>query len=86
MHLASCCPFPPGMSADDFVEAVSDKDIVAAVAGNQDAQADRSSGDDDRPNKLVATTHSCSTAEVVAALDFICYCLEGTWKGSGCCT
>ncbi|KAL1472413.1 hypothetical protein MTO96_039348 [Rhipicephalus appendiculatus] len=45
---------PPEVSADDFVEAdcnvqavasLADEDIVAAVAGTQDAQPDSSSGD-----------------------------------------
>ncbi|KAH7950744.1 hypothetical protein HPB52_000232 [Rhipicephalus sanguineus] len=55
---------PPEVSADDFVEAdcnvqavasLADEDIVAAVAGTQDAQADSSSGDEDRPDEAAAT-------------------------------
>ncbi|KAH7955685.1 hypothetical protein HPB52_002883 [Rhipicephalus sanguineus] len=51
---------PPEVSADDFVEAdcnvqavasFAEKDIVAAVAGTQDAQADSSSGDEDHPDE-----------------------------------
>ncbi|KAH7983596.1 hypothetical protein HPB52_013065 [Rhipicephalus sanguineus] len=50
----------PEVSADDFVEAdcnvqvvasLADEDIVAAVAGTQNAKADSSSGDEDRPDK-----------------------------------
>ncbi|KAH7986337.1 hypothetical protein HPB52_025043 [Rhipicephalus sanguineus] len=47
---------PPKVSADDFVEAdcnvqavasLADEDVVAAVAGTQDSQADSSSGNED---------------------------------------
>ncbi|KAH7969289.1 hypothetical protein HPB52_016578 [Rhipicephalus sanguineus] len=67
---------PPEVSADDFVEAdcnvqavasLADEDIVAAVAGTQDAQADSSSGDEDRPDEAAAT-RAYSAAEVAAAL------------------
>ncbi|KAH7982367.1 hypothetical protein HPB52_004281 [Rhipicephalus sanguineus] len=55
---------PPEVSADDFVEvecsvqavaSLADEDIVAAIAGTQDAQANSSSGDEDRPDKAAAT-------------------------------
>ncbi|KAH7969859.1 hypothetical protein HPB52_022380 [Rhipicephalus sanguineus] len=55
---------PPKVSADNFVEAecniravasLADEDIVAAVAGTQDAQVDSSSGNEDRPDEAVAT-------------------------------
>ncbi|KAH7983229.1 hypothetical protein HPB52_010251 [Rhipicephalus sanguineus] len=54
---------PPEVSADDFVEVdcnvqvvarLADKDIVAAVAGTQDPQADSSSDKEDRPDKAAA--------------------------------
>ncbi|KAH7947179.1 hypothetical protein HPB52_008060 [Rhipicephalus sanguineus] len=73
---------PPEVSADDFVEAdcnvqavasLADDDIVAAVAGTQDAQADSSSGDKDRPDEAAAT-RAYSTAEVAAAYGLICRC------------
>ncbi|KAH7975396.1 hypothetical protein HPB52_001349 [Rhipicephalus sanguineus] len=66
---------PPEVSADDFEEAdcsvqavasLADEDIVAAVAGTQDAQADSSSGDEDRLDEAAAT-RAYSAAEVVAA-------------------
>ncbi|KAH7981707.1 hypothetical protein HPB52_000732 [Rhipicephalus sanguineus] len=54
---------PPEVSADDFEEAdcnvqavasLADEDIVAVVAGTQDAQADSSSGDEDRLDEAAA--------------------------------
>ncbi|KAH7975393.1 hypothetical protein HPB52_001346 [Rhipicephalus sanguineus] len=66
---------PTEVSADNFVEAdcnvqavasLADEDIVAAVAGAQDAQADSSSGDEDRPDEAAAT-RAYSAAEVAAA-------------------
>ncbi|KAH7963517.1 hypothetical protein HPB52_021284 [Rhipicephalus sanguineus] len=80
---------PPEMSADDFVEAdcnvqavasLADEDTVAAVAGTQDAQADSSSGDEDRPDEEVAT-RTYSATEVAAAFGLIrrfCGDMEGT--------
>ncbi|KAH7981840.1 hypothetical protein HPB52_001259 [Rhipicephalus sanguineus] len=70
---------PPEVLADDFVEAdcnvkavasLTDKDIVAAVAGTQDAQADSSSGDEDRPDEAAAK-RAYSAAEVAAAFGSI---------------
>ncbi|KAH9360190.1 hypothetical protein HPB48_001658 [Haemaphysalis longicornis] len=64
---------PPEVSADDFVEvdcnvqavaSLADEDIVAAVAGTQDAQAASSSGDEDRP-KEAAATRAYSAAEAM---------------------
>ncbi|KAH7982076.1 hypothetical protein HPB52_002871 [Rhipicephalus sanguineus] len=81
---------PPEVSADDFVEAdsnveavasLADEDIVAAVAGTQDAQADSSSGDEDRPDEAAAT-RAYSAAEVVAAFGLICRCC-GDMEGTG---
>ncbi|KAH9360996.1 hypothetical protein HPB48_019598 [Haemaphysalis longicornis] len=69
---------PPGVSADDFVNAdtnvravasLGDEDIVAAVAG---AQADSSSCED-RPDEETAT-RSYSAGEVTAALSLIRRC------------
>ncbi|KAH7969024.1 hypothetical protein HPB52_013696 [Rhipicephalus sanguineus] len=63
---------PPEVSADDFVEvdcnvqavaSLADEDIVAAVAGTQDALADSSSGDVDRPDEAAAA-HAYSATEV----------------------
>ncbi|KAH7981680.1 hypothetical protein HPB52_000705 [Rhipicephalus sanguineus] len=80
---------PPEVSTDDFVEAdcnvqavasLADKDIVAAFAGTQDAQANSSSGDEGRPDKAAAT-RAYSAAEVAAAFGLICRCcgdMEGT--------
>ncbi|KAH7961271.1 hypothetical protein HPB52_006401 [Rhipicephalus sanguineus] len=80
---------PPKVSVDDFMEAdcnvqavasLADEDIVAAVAGTQDAQADSSSGDEDRPDEAAAT-RAYSTAEVAAAFGLIrrfCGDMEGT--------
>ncbi|KAH7944546.1 hypothetical protein HPB52_021363 [Rhipicephalus sanguineus] len=71
---------PPEVSADDFEEAdcnvqavasLADEDIVAAVAETQDAQADSSSGDEDRLNEAVAK-RAYSAAEVTAAFGLIC--------------
>ncbi|KAH7955841.1 hypothetical protein HPB52_004158 [Rhipicephalus sanguineus] len=90
-ELSSLFPaaIPPEVSADYFVEAdcnvqavasLADEDIVAAVAGTQDAQADSSSGDEDRPNEAVAT-RAYSAAEVAATFGLIrrfCSDMEGT--------
>ncbi|KAH9384867.1 hypothetical protein HPB48_026897 [Haemaphysalis longicornis] len=55
---------PPEVSADDFVAvdcnvqavaSLADEDIAAEVAGTQDAQADSSRDDEDRPNDAEAT-------------------------------
>ncbi|KAL1483889.1 hypothetical protein MTO96_050163, partial [Rhipicephalus appendiculatus] len=73
---------PPEVSADDFVEAdcnvqvvasLADEDIVAAVAGTQDAQPDSSSGDEDRPDEAAAT-RAYSAAEVAVAFALIRRC------------
>lgn len=81
---------PPEVSADDFVEvdcnvqavaSLADEDIVAAVAGTQDAQADSSSGDEDRPNEAAAT-RAYSAAEVAAAFGLIRRCC-GDMEGTG---
>ncbi|KAH7971992.1 hypothetical protein HPB52_004755 [Rhipicephalus sanguineus] len=75
---------PPEVSADDFVEADcnaqavasladEDIDIVAAVAGTQDAQADSSSGDEDRLDEAAAA-RAYSAAEVAAAFGLIRRC------------
>ncbi|KAH7951770.1 hypothetical protein HPB52_012844 [Rhipicephalus sanguineus] len=70
---------PPEVSADDFEEAdcsvqavasLADEDVVAAVAGTQNAQADSSSGNEDRLDKAAAT-RACSAAEVAAAFGSI---------------
>ncbi|KAH7971589.1 hypothetical protein HPB52_000332 [Rhipicephalus sanguineus] len=72
---------PPEVSADDFVEA--DCNVQAgcsAVAGTQDAQADSSSDEEDRPDEAVAT-RAYSATEVAAAFGLICHCccdMEGT--------
>ncbi|KAH7983387.1 hypothetical protein HPB52_011534 [Rhipicephalus sanguineus] len=80
---------PPKVSADDFVEAdcnvqavasLADEDVVAAVAGTQDSQADSSSGNEDRPDE-VAATRAYFVAEVAAAFGLIrrfCGDMEGT--------
>ncbi|KAH7969108.1 hypothetical protein HPB52_014685 [Rhipicephalus sanguineus] len=80
---------PPEVSADDFEEAdcnvqavasLADEDIVAAVTGTQDAQADSSSGDEDRLDEAAAA-RAFSAAEVVAAFGSIrrfCGDMEGT--------
>ncbi|KAH7939010.1 hypothetical protein HPB52_004455 [Rhipicephalus sanguineus] len=69
----------PKVCADDFEEAdcnvqavasLADEDIVAAVAGTQDAQADSSSGDEDRLDEAAAT-RAYSAAEVAAAFGLI---------------
>ncbi|KAH7961544.1 hypothetical protein HPB52_010228 [Rhipicephalus sanguineus] len=71
---------PPEVSADDFVEAdcnvqavasLADEEIVAAVAGTKDAQADSSNGDEDRPDEA-ATTRAYFAAEVAAVFGSIC--------------
>ncbi|KAH7983013.1 hypothetical protein HPB52_008809 [Rhipicephalus sanguineus] len=81
---------PPEVSADDFVEAdcnvqavasLADEDIVAAVAGTQDAQADSSSGNEDRPDEAAAT-RAYSAAEVAAAFGLIHRCC-GDMEGTG---
>ncbi|KAH7951058.1 hypothetical protein HPB52_004607 [Rhipicephalus sanguineus] len=81
---------PPEVSADDFVEAdcnvqavasLADEDIVAAVAGTQDAQADSSSDEEDRPDEAVAT-RAYSAAEVAAAFSLIRRCCSGM-EGTG---
>ncbi|KAH7971671.1 hypothetical protein HPB52_002162 [Rhipicephalus sanguineus] len=81
---------PPEVSADDFVEAdcnvqpvasLADEDIVAEVAGTQDAQANSSSGDEDRPDEA-ATTRAYSAAEVAAAFGLIRRCC-GDMEGTG---
>ncbi|KAH7969238.1 hypothetical protein HPB52_016277 [Rhipicephalus sanguineus] len=76
-------PVPPEVSADDFEEAnynvqavvsLADEDIVAAITGTQDAQADSSSGDEDRLDEAAAT-RAYSAAEVAAAFGSIrCFC------------
>ncbi|KAH7972906.1 hypothetical protein HPB52_018636 [Rhipicephalus sanguineus] len=73
----------PEVSADDFEEAdcnvqavasLAVEDIVAAVVGTQDAQADCSSGDEDRLDEAAAT-RAYSAAEVAAAFGSIhCFC------------
>ncbi|KAL1444568.1 hypothetical protein MTO96_045486 [Rhipicephalus appendiculatus] len=82
---------PPEVSADDFVEAdcnvqavasLADEDIVAAVAGTQDAQPDSSSGDEDRPDEAAAT-RAYSAAEVAAAFALIRRCC-GDMEEPGC--
>ncbi|KAH7943455.1 hypothetical protein HPB52_008738 [Rhipicephalus sanguineus] len=74
----------PEVSADDFVEAdcnvqavasLADEDIVAAVEGTQDAQADSSSGDEDRPDEAAAA-RAYSAAEVAAAFGLIHRCCD----------
>ncbi|KAL1466453.1 hypothetical protein MTO96_026714 [Rhipicephalus appendiculatus] len=81
---------PPEVSADDFVEvdcnvqavaSLADEDIVAAVAGTQDAQPDSSSGDEDRPDEAAAT-RAYSAAEVAAAFALIRRCC-GDMEGTG---
>ncbi|KAG0416689.1 hypothetical protein HPB47_006226 [Ixodes persulcatus] len=81
---------PPEVSADDFVEvdcnvqafaSLADEDIVAAVAGTQDAQADSSSGDEDRPNEAAAT-RAYSAAEMAAMFGLIRRCC-GDMEGTG---
>ncbi|KAH7942985.1 hypothetical protein HPB52_003055 [Rhipicephalus sanguineus] len=81
---------PPEVSVDDFVEAdcnvqavasLTDEDILAAVAGTQDAQADSASGDEDRPGE-VAATRAYSATEVAAALGLIRRCC-GDMEGTG---
>ncbi|KAH7943877.1 hypothetical protein HPB52_012429 [Rhipicephalus sanguineus] len=81
---------PHEVSADDFVEAdcnvqavasLTDEDILAAVAGTQDAQADSSSGDEDRPDEEAAT-RAYSATEVAAAFGLICRCC-GDMEGTG---
>ncbi|KAL1414842.1 hypothetical protein MTO96_007105 [Rhipicephalus appendiculatus] len=81
---------PPEVSADNFVEAdcnvqavasLADEDIVAAVAGTQDAQPDSSSGDEDRPDEAAAT-RAYSAAEVAAAFALIRRCC-GDMEGTG---
>ncbi|KAH7963620.1 hypothetical protein HPB52_022269 [Rhipicephalus sanguineus] len=52
------------------VASLADEDIVAAVTGTQDAQADSSSGDEDRLDE-VAATRAYSGAEVAAAFGSI---------------
>ncbi|KAH7962150.1 hypothetical protein HPB52_014652 [Rhipicephalus sanguineus] len=80
---------PPEVSADDFVEAdcnvqavasLVDEDMVAAVAGTQDAQADSSSGDEDRPDEAVATRAYSATekAAVFGLIHRCCGDMEGT--------
>ncbi|KAH7946495.1 hypothetical protein HPB52_000247 [Rhipicephalus sanguineus] len=81
---------PPEVSADDFVEAdcnvqavasLADEDIVAAVAGTQDAQANSSSDEEDRLDEATAT-HTYSATEVAAALGLISRCC-GDMEGTG---
>ncbi|KAH7940354.1 hypothetical protein HPB52_023541 [Rhipicephalus sanguineus] len=81
---------PPEVSADDFVEvdcnvqavaSLADEDIVAAVAATQDAQADSSSVDEDRPVE-VAAARAYSAAEVAAAFGLIRRCC-GDMEGTG---
>ncbi|KAH7973151.1 hypothetical protein HPB52_022157 [Rhipicephalus sanguineus] len=91
-EVASLFPaaIPPEVSADDFVEAdcniravvsLANKDIVAAVAGTQDAQADSSSDEEDRPDEAAAT-RTFSATEVAAAFSLICRCC-GDMEGTG---
>ncbi|KAH7982483.1 hypothetical protein HPB52_005279 [Rhipicephalus sanguineus] len=70
---------PPKVSTDDFEEAdcnvqavvsLADEDIVAAVAGTQDAQANSSSGNEDRLDEAAAT-RAYSAAEVATAFGSI---------------
>ncbi|KAH7982572.1 hypothetical protein HPB52_005671 [Rhipicephalus sanguineus] len=70
---------PPEVSADDFEEAdcnvqavasLADEAVVAVVTGTQDAQADSSSGDEDRLDEAAAT-RAYSAAEVAAAFGSI---------------
>ncbi|KAH7984616.1 hypothetical protein HPB52_023286 [Rhipicephalus sanguineus] len=90
--LASLFPaaVPPEVSADDFVEAdcnvrsvasLTDEDIVAAVAGTHDAQADSSSNEEDCPDEAAAT-RTYSTAEVATAFGLIRRCC-GDMEGTG---
>ncbi|KAH7972528.1 hypothetical protein HPB52_013106 [Rhipicephalus sanguineus] len=91
-ELASLFPAAvlPKVSADDFVEAncnvqavasPADKDIVAAVAGTQDAQANSSSDEEDGLDEAAAT-HAYSAAEVAAAFGLIRRCC-GDMEGTG---
>ncbi|KAH7985609.1 hypothetical protein HPB52_025523 [Rhipicephalus sanguineus] len=57
-------------SRKQAVASLADEDIVAAVAGTQDAQANSSSGDEDRPDEATAT-RAYSAAEVAAAFGLI---------------
>ncbi|KAH7983680.1 hypothetical protein HPB52_013421 [Rhipicephalus sanguineus] len=77
------------MSVDDFVEAdcnvqavasIADEEIVAAVAGTQDVQADSSSGDEDYPDEAAAT-RAYSAAEVAAAFGSIRRLIEAVTPG-----
>ncbi|KAH7952555.1 hypothetical protein HPB52_024009 [Rhipicephalus sanguineus] len=70
---------PPKMSADDFEEAdcniqavasLTDEDIVAALTGTQDAQANSSSGDEDCLDEAAAT-RAYSTTGLAAAVGSI---------------
>ncbi|KAH7985054.1 hypothetical protein HPB52_024340 [Rhipicephalus sanguineus] len=75
---------PPEVEADCNVQAVAslaDENIVAAVAGTQDAQADSSSGDEDCPDEAAAT-RAYSAAEVAAAFGLIRRCC-GDKEGTG---
>ncbi|KAH7957125.1 hypothetical protein HPB52_015585 [Rhipicephalus sanguineus] len=78
------------LSADDFVEtdchvqavaSLADEDIVARVAGTQDAQADSSSDEEDRPDDAAAT-RAYSATEVAAAFGLIRHCC-GDMEGTG---
>ncbi|KAH7962369.1 hypothetical protein HPB52_015747 [Rhipicephalus sanguineus] len=91
-ELASLFPaaVPPEVSADDFVEAdchvqavasLADEEIVAAVVGTQDAQADSLSDKEDRPDKAAATC-AYSAAEMAAAFSLIRRCC-GDMEGTG---
>ncbi|KAH7935057.1 hypothetical protein HPB52_003357 [Rhipicephalus sanguineus] len=91
-ELASLFPaaVSPEVSADNFVEADcnvqavashADEDIVAAVAGTQDAQADSLSVEEDRPEEAAAT-RAYSAAEMAAAFGLIRHCC-GDMEGTG---
>ncbi|KAH7946979.1 hypothetical protein HPB52_006662 [Rhipicephalus sanguineus] len=91
-ELASLFPaaIPPEVSADDFVEAncnvqavasLTGEDIVAGVAGTQDAQANSLIDEEDRPDEAAAT-RAYSAAEMAAAFGLIRRC-SGNMEGTG---
>ncbi|KAH7947393.1 hypothetical protein HPB52_011305 [Rhipicephalus sanguineus] len=61
--------------------SLAGEDIVAAVAGTQDAQADSSCDEEDRPDE-VAATRAYSATEVAAAFGLIRRCC-GDMEGTG---
>ncbi|KAH7985195.1 hypothetical protein HPB52_024270 [Rhipicephalus sanguineus] len=84
-------PAPPPLSSQDpeidtdtesrGCWSLADENIVAAVVGTQDAQADSSSDDEDRPDKAAAK-RVYSAAEVAAAFGLI-RCCCGDMEGTG---